>query len=213
MEDNGPSSTVPPTLSTHTASVSAGDRASMSNLALSMYSSATNNPNNNLIVPVGSRDIYLVAINNEEEVEYAGIDDMFYAIFENDETLSQRTDMKEKIRTKCNEEFKTISLHVILKNNAEIRATVRSKGASNLVFYNSEEAREYVSKLDESMKEHMVVEALKVRFFINFLLKLLTHIFRCYSNDFLLCCLLRSQCMIKDVRNSAAAYKSTRKVN
>ena len=72
MEDQGPSSTVPPTLSTHTASVSAGDRASMSNLALSMYSSATNNPNNNLIVPEGSRHIYLVAINNEEEVEYAG---------------------------------------------------------------------------------------------------------------------------------------------
>ena len=72
MGDLGPSSNVPPTLPTHTASVSGGDRASTSNLALSMYSSATNNNNNNLIVPVGSRDIYLVAINNEAEVEYAG---------------------------------------------------------------------------------------------------------------------------------------------
>jgi hypothetical protein len=187
MEDHGPSSNVPHTLPTHTASVSGGDRASMSNLALSMYSSATNNNTNNLIVPVGSQDTYLVAINNEAEVEYAGIDDMFYAIFENDGTPSQRTDMKEKIRTKCNEEFKTISLHVILKNSAEIRATVRSKGASNLVFYNSEDAREYVSRLDESMKEHMVVETLKVRFYIYCLLKLLTYIFKCYSN-FLLCC-------------------------
>ena len=72
MEDQGPSLTVPLTLSTHTASVSAGDMASTSNFALSMYSSATNNHNHNIIVPEGSRDIYLVAINNEEEVEYVG---------------------------------------------------------------------------------------------------------------------------------------------
>ena len=106
--------------------------------ALSMYSSATNN-NSDEMIPEAFRDIYLVAINNEEEVEFVGLDQMFYAIFENDGSESQRNEMKEKIRIKCNEEFKTISLHIVLKSTAEIRATVRLKGTCNRFFDSSED--------------------------------------------------------------------------
>jgi hypothetical protein len=87
MDSQAESSSDLPTPSMQTVSESApaGSEGllSESNLALSMYSSASNN-NNNQEIPGKYLDIYLVAINNDAEEEYAGLDLMFLAIFEND---------------------------------------------------------------------------------------------------------------------------------
>lgn len=72
-----------------------GSEGIESTLALSMYSSATNNNNNNEMIPEAFRDIYLVAMNNEEEVEFDGLDEMFYAVFENDGSETQRNEINE----------------------------------------------------------------------------------------------------------------------
>jgi hypothetical protein len=149
MDSQAESSSDLPTPSMQTVSESApaGSEGFLneSNLALSMYSSASNN-NNHHEIPDKFLDIYLVAINNGAEEEYAGRDLMFLAIFENDGSKHQRSDMNEKNRRKCNEEFKIISLHVVLKNKAVIRATVRLKGTCNLFFDDPEDARDYVEK-------------------------------------------------------------------
>lgn len=58
---------------------------------------ATNNNNNDKIIPEASRDIYLVTIYNEAEVEFAGLDQMFHAILENDGSENQRNAVKNSI--------------------------------------------------------------------------------------------------------------------
>ena len=90
-----------------------------------MYSSASDHHNISMISENVSEHTYLVSINNGIEEEYSNFDEMFTTIFENDGSDIQRNAMKAIIRTKCNEEFKTISLHVCLKNRAEIKASVR----------------------------------------------------------------------------------------
>ena len=107
---------------------------SASNLAHSIYSSASNNNNISLISENVDTYTYLVSINSGIEEEYSNFDDMFHSIFENDGSEIQRNAMKDIIRTKCIEEFKTISLHVCLKNRAEIRASVRLKGTAGMFF-------------------------------------------------------------------------------
>ena len=134
-------------------------------LAHSIYSSASNNHNISMISENVSEHTYLVSINNGVEEEYSNFDEMFTTIFENDGSEIQRNAMKAIIRTKCNEEFKTISLHVCLKNRAEIKASVRLKGTANMFFDSSEDARDYVGKLEDNAKENLVVEALKVRYY------------------------------------------------
>ena len=61
----------------------------------------TDTNNNNQLIPEAYRDIYLVTINNEAVDEYASLDLVFQAIFENDGSEHQRNDIKEKIRRKC----------------------------------------------------------------------------------------------------------------
>jgi hypothetical protein len=152
----------PRSTNTHHVPASSEDE-SASNLARSMYSSASNNNNLSSISENVAAHIYLVSINHENEEEYSSFDEMFHTIFENDGSEIQRSAMKDIIRTKCNEEFKTLSLHVCLKNRAEIIASVRLKGTASKFFDSSEDAREYVGKLEDITKENMVVEALKVR--------------------------------------------------
>ena len=127
----------------------------------STCSSASNNNNISSISENIAAHIYLVSINNENEEEYSSFDEMFHTIFENDGSEIQRNAMKDVIRTKCNEEFKTISLHVCLKNRAEIIASVRLKGTASKFFDSSEDAREYVGKLEDITKENMVLDSCK----------------------------------------------------
>ena len=135
MQDHDASPRYYPSLYTSAQQVpksSVGESAS--NLAHSIYSSASNNNNISLISENVDTYTYLVSINSGIEEEYSNFDDMFHSIFENDGSEIQRNAMKDIIRTKCIEEFKTISLHVCLKNRAEIRASVRLKGTAGMFF-------------------------------------------------------------------------------
>lgn len=169
MQDLDASPRPCPSISTNTRqnrqTPATSEDESASNLAHSMYSSASNNNNYSSISENVAAHIYLVSINNEKEEEYSNFEEMFHTIFENDGSEIQRSAMKDIIRTKCNEEFKTLSLHVCLKNRAEINASVRLKGTASMFFDSSEDAREYVGALEDNAKENMVVEALKVRYY------------------------------------------------
>ena len=94
----------PRSTNTHHVPASSEDE-SASNLARSMYSSASNNNNLSSISENVAAHIYLVSINHENEEEYSSFDEMFHTIFENDGSEIQRNAMKDVIRTKCNEEF------------------------------------------------------------------------------------------------------------
>jgi len=142
MEDLDASQRSSPSISTNTHQnhqiPATSEDESASNLAHSMYSSASNNNNLSSIPKNTDTYIYLVSINNEKEEEYSNFEEMFHTIFENDGSEIQRNAMKKIICTKCNEEFKTISLHVCLKNRAEIHASVRLKGTASMFFDSSD---------------------------------------------------------------------------
>ena len=169
MEDLDASQRSSPSISTNTHQnhqiPATSEDECASNPVHSMYSSASNNNNLSSIPKNIDTHIYLVSINNEKEEEYSNFEEMFHTLFENDGSEIQRNAMKDIIRTKCNEEFKTLSLHVCLKNGAEINASVRLKGTASMFFDSSEDAREYVGQLEDNAKENMVVEALKVRYY------------------------------------------------